>query len=99
MKDYEGEFESIERPQSPRLGEFEEMPEQTVVHRLVPHSRRPYGFPFSRDWEDIDCKAVGCRFNHGEKCMTPSRCKIGNDGRCLGFEVIPMETNKKLDGD
>lgn len=84
-----------------------DMPEQSLghsgpeyeVHGLMPHHRRPYGFPVSRDWEDIDCKAVGCRYNRGEKCMVPSRCKIGEDGRCTGFEAKPMEKNKKIDGD
>jgi hypothetical protein len=42
------------------------------VSYLMPHSRRPYGFPVSRDWEDIDCKAVGCQFNRGEKCQVPT---------------------------
>lgn len=66
---------------------------------LMDYGRRPYGFPVSRDWEDIDCKAVGCRFNQCEKCITPARCKISDEGRCIGFEVKPMEMNKKPDGD
>lgn len=51
----------------------------------------------SRDYEDIDCKATGCRFNMTEKCMVPSRCKISEDGRCQGFEARPLP--KKIDGD
>lgn len=62
-------------------GEFE----NNNIHRLMPHSRRPYGHPVSRDWEDIDCKAVGCLFNRNEKCMTPSQCKINANGQCTGF--------------
>lgn len=50
----------------------------------------------SRDYEDIDCKAVGCRYNAAEKCMVPSRCRIGEDGRCRGFEVKPPP---KVEGD
>jgi hypothetical protein len=71
------------------------------MHGLMDYGRRSPGhdFPVSRDWEDIDCKAVGCRYNLREKCMVPSRCKISDDGRCTGFEVKPMETNKKPDGD
>ncbi len=65
--------------------------------KLMPRERRPYGFPVSRDWEDIDCWATGCRFNHNEKCMVPSRCKIGADGKCKGFEAPPAVT--KVDGD
>jgi hypothetical protein len=82
-------------PKQNRVGEYEEWSEQTAVHNLMPHSRRPYGFPVSRDWEDIDCKAVGCQFNRGEKCMTPSRCKIGMKGECTGFVPRPYEISKK----
>ena len=71
---------------------------EPVVHGLMPHSRRPYGFPVSRDWEEIDCKAVGCRWNLNEKCITPSRCKITDKGNCSGFEAEPMQVNKP-DGD
>ncbi len=77
-------------------GPNEDVPE---VHTLMPHHRRPYGFPVSRDWEDIDCRAVGCTYNRGEKCMVPSRCKIGADGRCTGFEAKLLKINKKPDGD
>lgn len=98
MKDYEGEFESVERPQTPRLGEYVERPEQTAVHHLMPHSRRPYDFPVSRDWEDIDCKAVGCQYNRNEKCMVPSKCKINDEGRCNGFEAKAL-LPKAVDGD
>ncbi len=51
----------------------------------------------SRDYEDIDCKAVNCMFNKSEKCMVPSRCKIGSDGRCEGFQIAPMKL--KVEGD
>lgn len=51
----------------------------------------------SRDWLDIDCKAVGCFFNRGGKCMVPSRCEIGDDGKCRGFQA--RETPKRPDGD
>lgn len=65
---------------------------------LVARERRPYGFPVSRDWEEVDCKAIGCRFNRNEKCMTPSICKIGDDGRCINFQMKPMQVGKP-DGD
>ena len=67
------------------------------ISYFMPHSRRPYGFPVSRDWEDIDCKAVGCQYNRREKCMVPSLCKIGMKGECTGFVPKPMQT--KVDGD
>lgn len=51
----------------------------------------------SRDYEDIDCNAVGCIFNKLKKCMVPTNCKIGSDGRCQGF--TPKSTPTKPDGD
>ena len=48
------------------------------LNRLMP--RRPHGFPVSRDWADMDCRAEGCRYNVHKKCAVPSRCKISNDG-------------------
>jgi hypothetical protein len=76
---------------------FEDGGTDPHVHHLMPHNRRPHGFPVSRDWEDIDCKATGCKYNHNEKCMVPSRCKISPEGRCEGFEAPPFKT--KVDGD
>lgn len=71
---------------------------EVKIHGLMPRENRPYGFPVSRDWADVDCKANGCRWNRAEKCMVPSRCQIGADGRCSGFEVPPQQIGK-LDGD
>jgi len=51
----------------------------------------------SRDYEDIDCRATGCLFNRNGKCMTPSCCKIGEDGRCQGFRAPPMKSIKEGD--
>ena len=65
---------------------------------IMARERRHYGFPVSRDWEDVDCRATGCRFNRNEKCMVPSRCKISADGRCEGFEAPPIQISKP-DGD
>ena len=67
------------------------------VQGLMP--RRPHGFPVSRDWADIDCRATGCRWNRNEKCIVPSRCKISDDGRCNGFEVPPLLPKAELGGD
>ena len=68
------------------------------VSYLMPHHRRPYGFPVSRDWEDIDCKAAGCQYNRNEKCMVPSLCKINAKGRCEGFKPKAL-LPKEVDGD
>jgi hypothetical protein len=51
----------------------------------------------SRDYLDIDCKATGCKYNAAEKCMVPSRAKIGATGSCTGFEAKPLPA--KIDGD
>jgi len=67
------------------------------VHGLMP--RRPHGYPVSRDWADIDCRATGCRWNQREKCIVPSICKIGDDGRCKGFDAIPMKPQAEHGGD
>jgi len=69
---------------------------------LMDCGRRSPGhdFPVSRDWEDIDCKATGCLYNRSdvEKCMVPSKCKIGDMGECTGFEVKPFNP-KQVNGD
>lgn len=50
----------------------------------------------SRDYEDIDCKAVGCVYNNNLKCAVPTLCKITDDGRCAGFVAKKMP---KIEGD
>ena len=72
------------------------------INSLMP--RRPYSFPVSRDWEDVDCKAAQCKWNKGSKCITPSIAVIGDDGRCKGFELDlkSYDENKRkirVDGD
>jgi hypothetical protein len=44
-------------------------------------------FPRSRDWgqDDIPCKRTTCVCNRGEMCVVPSKCVIGEDGRCEGY--------------
>lgn len=74
------------------------MSDDETVHRLMPHSRRPYDFPVSRDWEDIDCRATGCIYNRSLKCGVPSLCEIGEDGRCKGFRASTQNVTK-VDGD
>ena len=64
---------------------------------LMFRSRRDGNFPVSRDWEDIDCRAVGCKYNILDKCAVPSIAKISEEGRCTGF--MPKDTPKKIDGD
>ena len=56
------------------------------INGLMPHNDR---FPcLSRDWEDLDCKATSCICNRFNKCISPARAKIGEDGRCLGFTTV-----------
>ena len=55
-------------------------------------------FPYSRDWEDIDCNAISCLNNVCKKCSVPSLAKIGDDGKCMGFKSKYKE-NKKTEVD
>lgn len=52
-------------------------------------------FPFSSDWGlEIDCRSVSCIFNdRTDKCLIPSKCSIGNDGRCGNFEMRPSKSH------
>lgn len=72
--------------------------------KLVPRvqglmQRQPQGYPVSRDWKHIDCRAIGCMWNQDEKCIVPSLCKIGDDGKCKGFTVPPMKPQAEHGGD
>lgn len=58
----------------------------TTLHRLFDHGGDRSRFPYSRDWEDIDCSAVSCQFNNLNKCISPSLAKINSEGRCTGFK-------------
>lgn len=51
----------------------------------------------SRDYMDVDCAAIGCKYNIEAKCAVPILCKIKSDGGCAGFEAKPM--SKVIDGD
>jgi hypothetical protein len=51
-------------------------------------------FPYSRDWEDLDCNAETCLNNICKKCTVPSLAKIGEDGKCNGFKSKYKETPK-----
>ena len=66
------------------------------VHGLVPHSER---FPASRDWvyDDIPCRRADCMFNTCDMCVVPSKCIIGEDGRCTGY--VHVEKNRDKTGD
>lgn len=68
-----------------------------LMGRMAKGNRGGHHDWVSRDYEDIDCRAEGCKFNIGKKCMTPSRCKISNDGRCEGFK--PKPPPRGIDGD
>jgi len=66
-----------------------------MVHRFMPHYDDRFRFPSSRDWEDfIVCEARSCVCNTGHGlCFVPSRCEIGEDGRCKNFS--PKKPKKK----
>lgn len=59
-----------------------------TLHGIMPHHS---GYPVSRDWEDIDCRATQCLWNVSNKCISPSLARIGDDGKCKGFRlrIIP----------
>jgi hypothetical protein len=61
-----------------------------MKHRL-PKNRRYSDFPVSRDYEEIDCEATGCKYNRYRKCMTPSIAIIDHDGKCKGFLPFTVE--------
>lgn len=65
--------------------------------RLMPRERRTSGFPVSRDWEDIDCAAVMCKYNRWSKCLIPSLAEIGEGGKCKGFKLKEREIIKEGD--
>lgn len=50
---------------------------------LVPNSYHP----MSRDWHcpDIPCGRHDCITNTAGVCFVPSRCVIGEDGKCVGY--------------
>jgi len=58
---------------------------------LMPHHD---GYPVSRDWQDIECKAISCIYNSSGICTIPSLCEIGEDGRCKGFKINIIQTLK-----
>jgi len=51
-------------------------------------------YPYSRDWIDIDCTAVSCKWNKSNKCSVPSLAIIGEDGRCNGFKTNNKGNNE-----
>ena len=71
------------------------MNEEGIMARM-PHDY--YGTSWvSRDWEDIDCKCVGCKYNVNEKCGVPTRAQFNNEAKCEGFEA--KLDKGKIDGD
>ncbi len=55
----------------------------------MPHSSgfMGHGHPRSRDWglPDFPCRRADCICNRGNHCVIPSKCVIGEDGRCEGY--------------
>ncbi len=56
------------------------------INGLMPD--RNDDFPMSRDYgyEDYECMRRLCISNRIGKCISPSRCAIGEDGKCEGFK-------------
>ncbi len=52
------------------------------------------GYPMSRDhgYTNFKCKQRTCMSNYSGSCISPSRCIIGEDGKCEGFiaQVKPL---------
>lgn len=67
-------------------------------HGLVPKTH-PYGWdhPVSRDYgiPNYPCKATSCLFNMMATCVIPSKCEIGEDGRCKGYELRPEKKEER----
>lgn len=63
----------------------------TEVHGLMEdsHGFMPHGYPRSRDWglPDFPCKRATCMCNVSGRCIVPSRCSIGEDGKCEGYKL------------
>jgi len=57
------------------------------MNGLMP-DRNEDDFPMSRDhgYEDFKCMKRLCISNRAGKCISPSRCTIGEDGKCEGFK-------------
>jgi hypothetical protein len=76
-------FDMVDNPSNPNAtpGEFNKISGE-MWQGIMPHHS---GYPVSRDWEQIDCKA-DCQWSVGGKCYVPSLAKLGEDGRCQGFQ-------------
>ena len=51
----------------------------------------------SRDYEQLDCKAIGCMFNRNGECAVPSRAVLDDQAKCTGFKARPAP--RGLQGD
>jgi hypothetical protein len=63
------------------------------TNSLFDHGGDRSRFPYSREWEDIDCSAVSCQFNGLNKCISPSLAKINAEGKCAGLSQM-LNTRK-----
>ncbi|MFA5766585.1 MAG: hypothetical protein WC919_01510 [Candidatus Paceibacterota bacterium] len=62
-----------------------------MMESLLPHHD---GYPVSRDWQDIECKAMSCVYNFSGICTVPSLCEISEEGRCKGFKANTTQERK-----
>lgn len=72
------------------LDQLDQMSEPEIRGCMrMPHHIPEHNYPFSRDWglDYIKCSAESCICNRDGKCIIPSMCKIGDDGRCVNFKV------------
>lgn len=71
---------------------------------LMPHSDgfMGHGYPRSRDWglPNHPCKRSSCVCNRGDRCVSPARCTIGENGSCEGYQPRgTLKTKDEIDGD
>jgi len=66
------------------------------VNSLMPHHD---GYPVSRDYglPNYPCQATTCLFNKFSTCIIPSRCEIGEDGRCKGYVLRQEKKEERTD--
>lgn len=68
-----------------------------MSHGLMP--KAPGTHPWSRDFGmDIACLAP-CEWQARGACVVPSMCKIGTEGRCVGFTPKTKKPTKEPNGD
>ena len=52
---------------------------------FIAHDRGRYPMSRDHDLPNFSCKQISCIVNFGEKCMSPTLCVIGENGKCEGY--------------